>query len=275
VWLARLNLNYEFLNPKTVVRDSHEGPLRILKSLYPEDPKICHNVLVHPPSGLVGGDQLKIELDVGEHSHALITTPGATRFYGSEGVLATQSLSARVKNHARLEWLPLESIAYNSTCALNQMCFTLEPQAQMLAWDVTQLGLPSANKPFQEGVFSQHFEIHNTWLDKANIQATDTRLLESKLGLAGKKCMGTLVMAQGSPFDLSLIARQIELTQSALTSLNKELLAGVTSPNPKVIVLRVLSLDVETSLNLLKKIWKIWRASWWNLSTNEPRIWAS
>lgn len=275
MWLAKLNLKYEFLTPKTVVRDSHEGPLRILKSLYPEDPKVCHNVLVHPPSGLVGADTLQIELELGEHSHALITTPGATRFYGSDALLATQSMSAHVGQHARLEWLPLESIAYNRCHALNHMHFTLEPHAQMLAWDVTQLGLPGANLPFIEGVFSQHFEINDIWLDKASIQASDERLLNSPLGLAGKKCMGTLVMAQGSPFDVQEVAKHIDLAQSALGSLHTELLAGVTSPNPHMIVVRVLSKDVEANLNLLKRIWKMWRESWWNIPTTQPRIWAS
>jgi len=275
VWLAKLNLKYEFQTPKTVVRDSHEGPLRILKSLYPEDPKVCHNVLVHPPSGLVGGDTLAIELELGEQSHALLTTPGATRFYGSDALLATQSMRAHVGQHARLEWLPLESLAYNRCHALNQMHFTLEPLAQMLAWDVTQLGLPGANLPFQEGVFTQHFEINNTWLEKASIDASDERLLKSPLGLAGKQCMGTLVMAQGSPFDLQVVAHHIELAQSAFQTLHTELLAGVTSPNPQVIVVRVLSKDVEANLNLLKRIWKMWRESWWSMPTTQPRIWAS
>lgn len=275
MWLAKLKLNYEFQHPKTVVRDSHEGPLRILKSLYPENPKVCHNVLVHPPSGLVGGDILDIELVLAKKSHALITTPGATRFYGSQSKLAAQKIRAQLQDHSRLEWLPLESIAYNRTHALNHMHFSLEPQAQLLAWDVAQLGLPSANLPFEEGVYAQHIEIEGIWLDKASIKASDTRLLQSPLGLAGKKCMGTLFMAQGSPMDVPVIAHHIELAQSALEPLHCELLAGVTSPNPQLIVLRVLSKDVEANLNLLKRVWKLWRESWWKIQTTQPRIWSS
>ena len=75
---------------RTVARFHHEGPLRILQSLYPEGTGICHNVLVHPPSGLVAGDRLDIGVKVDAGAHGLVTTPGATRFYRSEGELAVQ-----------------------------------------------------------------------------------------------------------------------------------------------------------------------------------------
>ena len=70
----------------------HEGPLRVLKSLYPEGDAVCHNVLVHPPSGLVGGDSLEINIEVASGAHALITTPGATRFYGSDKAWAQEKM---------------------------------------------------------------------------------------------------------------------------------------------------------------------------------------
>ena len=38
----------------------------------------CHNVLVHPPGSLVGGDTLSIQLHARAGAHGLVTTPGAT-----------------------------------------------------------------------------------------------------------------------------------------------------------------------------------------------------
>ena len=54
-WLATLALDYTRQAEKTVAHFRHSGPLRILQSLYPEGEGICHNVIVHPPGGLVGG----------------------------------------------------------------------------------------------------------------------------------------------------------------------------------------------------------------------------
>ena len=84
-WHASLSLDYRLEANRSVARFVHDGPLRVLKSLYPEGDAVCHNVLVHPPGGLVGGDTLDIGVQVGAGAHGLITTPGATRFYRSTG----------------------------------------------------------------------------------------------------------------------------------------------------------------------------------------------
>ena len=124
-WHAALQLDYQRKADRTDVAHLHKGPLRVLKSLYPEGPEICHTVLVHPPSGLVGGDRIDIRLTVNPQAHALITTPGATRFYRTEKGLASQEVVAKVCHNAKLEWLPLETIAYNNCQGLNKVCLGL------------------------------------------------------------------------------------------------------------------------------------------------------
>ena len=147
-WHGRLDLTYRLNGNQTTAHDKHTGPLRVLQRLYPEGERICHHVLVHPPGGIVGGDVLELHAQLAEGTHALITTPGATRFYKSAGALAEQCLNARVENGARLEWLPLETIAYKGCRAENRMRFDLAPDAQMIGWDILALGLPAANEPF-------------------------------------------------------------------------------------------------------------------------------
>ena len=106
-WHASLKLDYTLESNRSVARYLHKGPLRILQSLYPEGDTVCHNVLVHPPSGLVGGDTLDVQVTVGSGAHGLVTTPGATRFYRSGGrpalplsALPPASLNARALGRA-------------------------------------------------------------------------------------------------------------------------------------------------------------------------------
>ncbi len=272
-WLARLDLDYTLEAERSVARYLHQGPLRILQSLYPEGDAVCHNVLVHPPSGLVGGDTLDMHVTVAEGAHGLVTTPGATRFYRSEAGLATQQVHARVESGARLEWLPLEAIAYNGCDGLNRAVFDLAPGAEMMTWDITALGLPAADKPFAQGTFRQHLEIPGVWLERGTLNATDTRLMNSPLGLAGQRCMATLVFAAGSAIATERSDRALACARELLEASELRLTAGATSPHQQVIVLRVLSPVTEPAIELLRKVWAAWRQEMWALPGTVPRLW--
>ncbi|PUE48016.1 urease accessory protein [Limnohabitans sp. 2KL-1] len=272
-WLARLDLDYTLEAERSVARYLHQGPLRILQSLYPEGDAICHNVLVHPPSGLVGGDTLDMHVSVGAGAHGLVTTPGATRFYRSDAGLATQQVHARLESGARLEWLPLEAIAYNGCDGLNRAVFDLAPGAEMMTWDITALGLPAADLPFAQGTFRQHLEIPGVWLERGTISAADTRLMDSPLGLAGQRCMATLVFAAGSAMSDERIERALACARELLAASELRLMAGATSPHQQVIVLRVLSPVTEPAMQLLRQVWAAWRHEMWGLPGAVPRLW--
>ncbi|MDQ0084452.1 MULTISPECIES: urease accessory protein UreD [Variovorax] len=274
-WHARLHLAYQQEAARTVARFRHDGPLRILQSLYPEGDTVCHNVLVHPPGGLVGGDTLDIDIEAADGSHGLITTPGASRFYRSEGELALQRTRIRLAAGARLEWLPLEAICYSGCQAENRLSIEVAPGAELIGWDVTALGLPNANQPFERGTYLQHIEVPGVWLERGRIDAADHRLLQSPIGLGGHRCMASLFFVAGSPVAR---ARRDALLAQARTLLEASPLfdsAGATSPHPEVVVLRVLAPVVEPAMQLLRQVWQAWRSELWQLPAATPRIWAT
>ena len=273
-WRAELKLDYTRESERSVARYLHQGPLRILQSLYPEGDQICHNVLVHPPGGLVGGDILDIQITVAEGAHGLISTPSATRFYKSGGQAALQQVLATLAPGARLEWLPLEAIAYNDCEATNRAVFNLAPSAELITWDVTALGLPSSNMGFTQGHFQQHIEISGVWLERGNIRGDDTRWLNSPLGLAGDKCIASLVFAAGSTIEAHRATQALEAARDVIETHPLRLQAGITCAHPQVIVLRVMSPLVEPTMDLLKKVWAVWRHTLWNLPSTPPRIWS-
>ncbi len=273
-WRADLKLDYTLESQRTVVRYLHQGPLRILQSLYPEGDQICHNVLVHPPGGLVGGDTLDIQVTVAEGAHGLVSTPGATRFYKSGGHPALQQVVVHLADNAKLEWLPLEAIAYNDCEATNRAIFNLAPSAELITWDVTALGLPSSDMAFTQGHFQQHLEIPGVWLERGNIRGEDTRWLNSPLGLAGSKCLASLVFASGSAIDSDRTTQALEAAREVIKSHPLCLQAGITCVHPQVIVLRVMSPLVEPTMDLLKKVWAVWRHTLWALPSTPPRIWS-
>jgi urease accessory protein len=277
-WAGRLALTYRS-EPwhdgalRTVLRSRHEGPLRVLASLYPEAPAVCHNVLVHPPGGIVGGDTLRIEAELADGAHALVTTPGATRFYRSAGEAALQSIDARVAAGARLEWLPLETIVHSGALAENRMRFELAPGAEMIGWDVLALGLPAAGERFDRGCYTQQIQLPGVWLERARLVAADRRLFESPLGWNGHTVLATLWFAAGAPVADTRRSALLEATRELAAGSALAATAGVSSPHAEAVVLRVLAPRVEPAMALLTQVWSRWRTLAWALAPCAPRVW--
>jgi urease accessory protein len=272
-WHARLALDYRLEAGRCVARFEHEGPLRILQSLYPEGDGICHNVLVHPPGGLVGGDTLEIAIDAAAGAHGLITTPGATRFYRSQGQPAVQRTRIALDAGARLEWLPLEAICHSGCVAENHLAMTLAPGAELIGWDLTALGLPQSGVPFEQGSLLQHLELRGAWLERGRIDARDKRLLDGPLGLAGHRCIATLFLLAGTGLARARSEQALELARTAIMGHPLCANAGATMPGPRVVTVRVLAPLVEPALDLLKAVRAAWRPMLWGLPPTQPRIW--
>ena len=273
-WQANLNLAYTRSGERVVAWHEHSGPLRILQSLYPEGDSICHNVLVHPPGGLVGGDTLDIAVQAASGTHGLITTPGATRFYRSDGPLALQTTRITLQADARLEWLPLEALCYSDCNAGNRLVMELQPGAELLGWDVTAFGLPQAHLPFVQGSFAQHIAVPGVWLERGRIKADDKRLMDGPAGLHGARCMASLFFVTGTVLDRKRRQLVLDIARDLIACHALAATAGATSPNNQVIVLRVLAPLVEPAMGLLRAVRNAWRQELWQLPACNPRIWA-
>lgn len=292
-WHGSLQLQYRRDADRTIAHDLHHGPLRVLRALYPEGGGVCHHVLVHPPGGIAGGDTLDIDLKLGACAHALITTPGATRFYRSSGPAAHQHLQARLAAQARLEWLPMETLVFNGARASNLMSFHLHDDAQMIGWDSLALGLPASDEAFRSGSFTQEISLPGAWLergliafDEPTLASATQRLLDSPLGWAGMRVLSTLWCASGSPWTTTQSDALLEAARAAITRAEEvtSLIpaprnrhaawhAGTTAVDPKVIVVRILAERTEAAWVLMQAIRAAWRNYLWSLDDCTPRVW--
>ena len=276
-WRGHLSLHYRLEGGRTVALDRHEGPLRVLQRLYPEGDAVCHHVLVHPPGGIVGGDELEIDAHLEPGTHALLTTPGATRFYRSSGALATQRVRLQLAAGARLEWLPLETIAYSGCVAENGVQLALAPDAQAMGWDVLALGLPASGEAFASGSFVQHLELeghaHAGWLERGRVDATDRRLLDSPLGWDGLRVLATMWFASGSPWKTPQRDALLEGARAACATSDPAARTGASAAHEQVVVLRVLGERVEPVMTLLMQVRAAWRTQVWGLADEWPRVW--
>jgi urease accessory protein len=212
-WQARIALGYRAINGRTVLaRREHNGPLRVQKALYPEGDAVCHTLLLHPPGGIAGGDALDMRLDAGPGAHALVTTPGAGKWYGSRPGIdsrdARSSLHIQVADGATAEWLPQESIVFDGARAAISNTIELHGDARYIGMDLYCLGRTASGERFTRGALRLDTRItrdaRTLWLEQARLDG-DSPLLHSPAGLAGAPVFGTLVCA-GVDADDALLA---------------------------------------------------------------------
>ena len=272
-WHGHLTLRYRRDGERTVAHDAHDGPLRVLKALYPEGDGVCHHVLVHPPGGIAGGDRLDIAVEVGDGAHALITSAGAARFYRSDEQPAAQIARLQVQNNARLEWLPLETIAFPGCRASNQVHFDLAPGAQCIGWDLLALGLPAADQAFTTGWIEQQLHWPGVWLERGRIAAEDKRLLESPPGLAGHRALGTIWLASQTPWTTVQRDTLLDAARDLAAASELAATAGATAIDPRLVLLRVLAPRIEPLFALLGQVRAAWRQLAWQMDAAPPRVW--
>ena len=143
----------------------------------------------------------------------------------------------------------------------------------MLAWDITALGLPATGQAFASGTVHQRLHWPGVWLEEGHLHATDTRLLQSRLGLAGHRCLATLVLATGTPMPAARQAALLEAVRANIALHPLAASSGATCPNAHMLVVRVLAPVVEPAMALCQQLRGALRQHAWGQAASPPRIW--
>ena len=119
--------------------------------LWPEKSGVCHAIIVHPPAGIAGGDHLTFNLQVDADAHALVTTPGAGKWYKTNGKSAFQHIKIRLKDNAIFEWLPQETMLFNGAHVHSETSIHLDKAASFIGWDMLVIGRQACAEQFTNG----------------------------------------------------------------------------------------------------------------------------
>lgn len=266
-WQAGLRLQFSARGDQTwLSRREHYGPLRVQRPFYPEPTGTCHTYLVHPPGGIVGSDELDIQVEVERGAHSLLTTPAATKFYRSDGRLARQRQTAALRA-ATLEWLPQETIFYPGAHARTTTRIDLSEGAKFIGWEIPCLGLPARNEYFDAGQLALDLEL---WRDRRPLFVDRLRIdgasvaRRAKCDLAGHHAIGTLLAYPADPAILAL-AREVIGDQANAAA---TLVDGV-------LMCRVLGDQAEFVRRIFIGLWQAIRPRLLGCEAVLPRIWAT
>lgn len=281
-WLAELELGFAVRGHKTVLsRCRHQGPLGAQRAFYPEQDGCAHVYLLHPPAGIVSGDELRISASLDKGSRALLTTPGANRFYRARGQCdasdrQSQYCSLQIKADAVLEYLPLETLIYNQANAVNRLEIKLEDSACYMGWEVLCLGLPHIQQPFKQGKLQQVTTLyHNNkplFHDRMLLSAMDS-LHQQRIALGGRHVVGNFIICAGSLLDQpKQLALLVDELRTYLNNKQLEQQFAVTEIQG-VVVIRHLGDSSEHCRETFHQLWGCARQFVLHKTANSPRIW--
>lgn len=262
-WSAHLQLR--FVRRDEVTRLGawrHFGPLLVQRPFYPEGAP-CHVYVLHPPGGIVAGDRLELDIGLEPGSHALLTMPGASKFYRSIGPTARLAQRFHLAADSTLEWLPQDSILFSGARVSLDSRFTLEPGARLLAWETLCLGRPVMGERFDQGALDSrlHIELPGEVGLHERLRLEGGRL--DKLG--GHPLLATFCAA---PADQAVL-EQVRLLLDELVNPAGATLLG------SLLVIRVLDHDNQHLQRTLQRLWHVLRPAVLGLPACPPRIWAT
>ncbi len=269
-WLGQLDLRFDRRELRSYLGfRQHLGPLVMQKTLHPEGPEVCHGVLVHPPGGVAGGDQLKLNIEVSNAASALITTPGAGKWYKANQHQARQNLQFKVGKGASLEWLPQENILFDGADVKWQANIELAEDAKFAAWDIVCLGRQAQKEIWKQGGLQQCFRVKRQgqlqWLEQTKL-TPDHPLMQSLIGLNGSKVMGTFIVVAGQvPEAVLEQCREVKAMETTAVT-------GV-SGLPAVFVARYVGDVSQAAKQYFEAIWQLLRPWYLNRPAVRPRIW--
>jgi urease accessory protein len=260
-WKASLSLAFARRGGRTVLTSrSHDGPLVVQQPLYPEGPDLCHAIVVHPPGGIAGGDELTLEVTCDRDAHALLTTPGAGKWYRSAGARAAQALAFRVSGV--LEWLPRETIVFDGALAELSTRVELQPGARFIGWEILCLGRRGSGEQFARGRVRSSTRVREAerplFIEQGELEGGG-RLMRSPAGLGGRSVLGTFI-ATGAAASVEARAAAPEL---ALTEVSGLLIA------------RYVGDSSEAALRAFIRLWTNVRPLVAGRAAVAPRIWST
>lgn len=271
-WKAALDLSFVRDGDRTALAErKHIGPLRVQRPFYPETSGTCHVYLLHPPGGLVAGDELQIAARIEPGAHALITTPAAGKLYRSRApdLFAHQTQQLRVHEGACLEWLPQETIAFRGARAELRTHVELSADARFIGWDIVCLGRPAAGEAFDQGVLRPQLQLTRdgklVYVERGLYEA-GSQLMHAAWGLAAQPVVACMLCAAPQ------VSRQIDAARAILAAHSGGSRCAASAWDDCLVV-RYLGPSAEEARATLAAVWSALRPLVVGFEAVAPRIW--
>lgn len=209
----------------------------------------CEAVLINTGGGMAGGDAMRVEAELGEGSHAVITSQAAEKIYRSQGPDTGVDTVLRVAAGARLAWLPQETILFSGARLSRRLTIDLAGDAELVACESVFFGRAAMGETVLRGALRDRWRLRRdgrlVFADDLRIEgAIADQLARSAIG-AGACATGT-VLAAGAGH-----AQSLEAIRSLLQEEGGDAVEAGAGAIDDLLVIRLLARDAQALRRVL------------------------
>jgi len=268
---GRANLTYACdPNGVTRIKDLYQSdPLRILFPNTLKD-EITQSAIVTTSGGLVGGDNISIDVNLGEKAQAQVIAQAAEKIYRSNGPETQIIINLVTEAGGWLEFLPQETILFEGSRLRRRTNINVIDGGCILAGEIIVFGRLGYGEKLRTGLVHDVWDVRQdgrlVWSDAFHLENEIPLVIANPACFDGAVAMATVIYMGPSNQDNLRIARKIvEKHQSDGRS-------AVTCVNG-VLVTRWLGKDVLKLRNEFGFFWATFRNKLTGLPTQLPRLW--
>jgi urease accessory protein len=157
--LGALRVASKTYGARSVIDDLYQSGC--LKALFPRAASGgMTGVFLNTSGGMTGGDRLTIDAVAGTDSRLTLTSQAAERVYLAQpGPPARLTTTLSVKEHARIDWLPQETILFNGSALHRKLEVDLAPDATFFGVEPLVFGRVSMGETLTCGTFADNVTI--------------------------------------------------------------------------------------------------------------------
>jgi urease accessory protein len=233
----------------------HQAPLRVIRPFYPEGEGPAHVYLLNTTAGILEGDELEIFLRLEKGTHAVVTTPAATRVHRMPSGEAHQRIILSVGREATLEYLSEPVLPYAGSVFHQKTEIILEEQAILFYADLLGPGRLGQGESFLYHLYESHLKIldpEGVLVQERFRLAPSERPLEEIGVMEGFSHLGTLYLFCPEP------ARKALLTAFRSVQ-NSHVFWGATLLSRRGLAVRALGHDTPTLHEFFLNLWGLFR----------------
>jgi urease accessory protein len=153
-------------------------------------------VIINTAGGLTGGDRMDWSIVAGPGTRIDVTTQACEKIYKASSGMAEVATSIRVGAHARVDWLPQETILFDRASLTRTLDVDLDETAGFLAVEAVLLGRKAMGESMASGLFRDRWRIRRggclIHAEELYLGGDVTDLIAERAVLDGKVAFATL-----------------------------------------------------------------------------------